>query len=431
VKKTSAKDSARKRPLDKSSSDSLELYRQKRNPALTNEPFSAERPHRSGETLVGRFVVHLHDATRTHYDLRLQFGGTLKSFAVPKGPSLNPEDKRLAVQTEDHPLEYLDFEEVIPAGNYGAGAMVAWDMGRVRYLEGSAEDGVARGKIDFELHGFKLFGRFGLVHTGKRPQASSPREWLLIKKPDAFASRERDVLTEQPESVLSGLDIRELAQKSEVAARLQTEAATAGARIGAADLADLTPMASVTADVELDDPGRLYELKLDGVRIIADKHADAVALRYRNGRAASTTYPEIARAVRALAPERLVLDGEVVAFDEQGKPSFQRLARRIHAARPFDVLHVQSDVPVLYMVFDLLALGDRDLRDLPLATRKALLEKLIRGRGYLRVLDAIAGQGRVLLDFCTERGLEGIVAKRADSVYQAGTPRGGDWVKIK
>ncbi len=431
MKKTSAKDGRPPGSFDKSTEDDLELYRRKRNPALTNEPFSAERPRRSGETFAGRFVVHLHDATRTHYDLRLQFGGTLKSFAVPKGPSLNPDDKRLAVQTEDHPLEYLDFEAVIPAGNYGAGAMIAWDIGRVRYLEGSAEAGVLRGKIDFELHGFKLFGRYGLIYTGKRAQASSSREWLLVKKPDAFAARDRDLVAEQRESVLSGLTIEELDGKAALADALHAAAVAAGAPPGGSDLRALAPMLCASGEVALDDPERLYELKLDGVRMIADKQGDAVALRYKNGRAASATYPEIARAVQTLAPERVVLDGEVVALDEHGKPSFQRLGRRIHAARPFDVLHVQAEVPVLYMVFDVLALGDRDLRSLPLRARKALLERLIKGRGYLRVLDAIAGRGDALLEFCKTQGLEGIVAKSAASTYHAGPSRSAEWMKLK
>ena len=141
---------------------SLDEYRNKRDPKRSNEPFSAERTG-SEAKLHGAFVVHLHDATRRHYDLRIEVGGALMSFAVPKGPSLNPTDKRLAVNTEDHPLDYLDFEDVIPEGNYGAGAMITWDLGRIRYLEGSAEDGIARGKIDFTLAGYKLKGRFGLI----------------------------------------------------------------------------------------------------------------------------------------------------------------------------------------------------------------------------------------------------------------------------
>src|SRR5262245_33728432 len=173
----------------------LERYRDKRDPARTNEPFAEPRAA-PGATRVGRFVVHLHDATREHYDVRLEVGGTLKSFAVPRGPSLNPDDKRLAVNTEDHPIEYLEFEAVIPDGNYGAGPMIVWDQGRVRYLEGTAEEGIERGKIDFELAGFKLRGRFALVHTGARRGAAERNQWLLIKKTDAHSSSERDILAE-------------------------------------------------------------------------------------------------------------------------------------------------------------------------------------------------------------------------------------------
>src|SRR5512134_2932010 len=164
----------------------LERYRGKRDPAKTNEPFGELRAA-PGATRVGRFVVHLHDATRTHYDMRLQIGGTLKSFAVPKGPSLDPAQKHLAMLTEDHPLEYVEFEAVIPEGNYGAGPMIVWDVGRIRYLDGTAEEGMARGKLDFELYGFKLHGRFALIETGSRKDKGGKldgKQWLLVKKPD-------------------------------------------------------------------------------------------------------------------------------------------------------------------------------------------------------------------------------------------------------
>src|ERR1700712_1500924 len=177
--------------------DALTRYREKRDPLSTNEPFGEEHKQSSRETRTGRFVVHLHDATRPHYDVRLQIGGTLKSFAVPRGPSLEAGDKKLAVLTEDHPLEYLEFEEVIPAGNYGAGAMIVWDVGRVRYLETTAERGLEIGKLDFELDGFKLHGRFALVATGRRKASGSAdkkaNEWLLIKKQDAFSDPGSDV----------------------------------------------------------------------------------------------------------------------------------------------------------------------------------------------------------------------------------------------
>ena len=169
--------------------DPLRKYREKRDPGRTNEPFASVPA--AGGTRVGSFVVHLHDASREHYDLRIQAGNTLLSFAVPKGPSLNPVDKRLAVQTENHPLEYLDFEDVIPDGNYGAGPMIVWDTGTVRYLEDTVEDGLAKGKVDFWLDGYKLKGRFALVETGSRqkPKPKQP-QWLLLKKTDAYSGAE-------------------------------------------------------------------------------------------------------------------------------------------------------------------------------------------------------------------------------------------------
>ncbi|HEV8244775.1 MAG TPA: DNA polymerase ligase N-terminal domain-containing protein, partial [Polyangiaceae bacterium] len=353
----------------------LANYRDKRDPTRTNEPFAPERKHSTGETRTGRFVVHLHDATRAHYDLRLEVGGTLKSFAVPRGPSLDPEKKHLAVHTEDHPVEYLDFEQVIPEGNYGAGPMIIWDQGRATYLETSAEEGLRIGKVDFVLSGFKLRGRFALIETERRKGAESKessKQWLLVKKKDEFSSAEHDPVAEQPYSVLSGLAVGELGKKAEVGARFETRATELGAPTGEVATERLVPMLTATEPATLNDPERVYELKLDGVRIVADKHGESAVLRYRNGGSAGASYPEIARAVAALAPERVVLDGEIVAFDERGRPSFQRILPRIQARRPRDVLRVMEEIPVSYLVFDILALGDRDLRSLPLTTRKEL-----------------------------------------------------------
>jgi bifunctional non-homologous end joining protein LigD len=352
---------------------------------------------------------------------------------VPKGPSLDPADKRLAMLTENHPLEYVEFEDVIPEGNYGAGSMIAWDVGRVRYLETTAEEGMQKGKLDFTLHGFKLRGRFALVETGHRQGKGSRedgKQWLLIKKQDAFATKS-DVLVEQPESVLGGLLVEELARREEIAAELVQQAAAAGAPVGPLSVDRFTPMLCTTEGGKLDDPTRLYELKLDGVRIVADKHGRSVALRYRNGRPATASYPEIVRAVAALAPERLVLDGEVVAFDAEGRPSFAAIAPRIHADKPLDVLRAQAEVPVTYLAFDLLALGDRDLTSLPLQQRKRLLASVVRGRGMVRALDHLDGSGEALFAFCREQRLEGVVAKRRDSVYRPGPARTDDWIKIK
>lgn len=410
--------------------DALARYRHKRDPIGTPEPFAAA-PEAARQTSVGRFVVHRHSASREHYDLRLEMAGTLKSFAVPKGPSLDPEEKRLAVNTEDHPIEYLEFEDVIPEGNYGAGPMIVWDRGRVRYLEGSAEQGVDRGKIDFELSGFKLAGRFALVHTGARRGAGEQNQWLLIKKADAHATPGEDVLQGDPRSVLSGLGVEELAELPELVRRIEAEAAELGAPVGEVDARALRPMLCALDGASLDDPSRLYELKLDGARIVAQKSGGSVVLRYRNGRICTQTFPEIARAVAKLPAERCVLDGEIVAFDEAGRPRFQRLAPRLMSVRPEEVLRVTAEIPVAYLVFDLIQLGTRSLVTLPLSARKHLLSKVVRGRGLVRALDHLQGHGRALYDFCRAEHLEGVVSKRADAPYRPGPRRTTDWVKIK
>lgn len=412
----------------------LDAYRSKRDPSRTTEPFTPERPFSSSGTFAGHYVVHQHAARRMHWDLRLQMGRVLRSFAVPKGPSLDPGDKRLAIHTEDHPLEYLDFEDVIPEGNYGAGAMIAWDLGRVSYLETTAEEGLARGKIDFVLSGFKLNGRFALVHTGRRRAdrgEGGGNEWLLFKKTDAHSSLASRIVEEQPRSVLSGLTVTELPRRAEIARELEARATALGAERTQLRAEELTPMTCALEGASLDDPDRLYELKLDGVRIVAEKNGDRVSLRYRTKRLATASYPEIARAVRALAPERVVLDGEIVTFDEQGKPNFQRLAPRLHAVRPRDVAAAQARVPVVYLVFDLLQIGERCLVNLPLVERKALLQSLLPGPGLLRALDHIEGRGSALFELCRAESLEGIVAKRARSPYRPGPQRSTDWVKIK
>lgn len=411
---------------------SLDAYRKKRDPAATNEPFAAERIASGRETHSGSFVVHLHDARRRHWDVRLQIGGSLHSFAVPRGPSLDPREKRLAVETEDHPIEYLEFEEIIPEGNYGAGAMICWDLGRVRFLE-PAEEGLQKGKLDFVLHGYKLGGRYALVKTGDRAgrRSEEKNHWLLFKKTDAYSSETRDILEEAPESVLSGLTVEQLASRKEIAAALQEDAAGLGAPVGDVPTRKIVPMLCSTETARLDDPKRLYELKLDGVRLLSDKRGTDVALVYRSQRLMTASYPEVARAVRALALDRVVLDGEVVAFDDQGRPSFQRLGRRMHLTRPLDVAHAASEVPVVYVVFDVLQVGDRDVRKLPLSARKELLAKIAPKRGVIRLLDHLEGSGEPLSELCNVMGLEGLVAKSLASPYRSGPERTSDWVKIK
>ncbi|MET0287198.1 MAG: DNA ligase D [Polyangiales bacterium] len=412
----------------------LGKYRQKRDPGRTNEPFAAE-PAVSGRgpTRSGAFVVHEHHASRRHFDLRLEVGGVLLSFSVPRGPTLDPDERRLAVQTEDHPLEYLDFEGVIPDKNYGAGAMIVWDTGHVRYPEHDAEDGLASGDLKFELAGYKLRGRFGLVRTKPKPgEKRAQPQWLLMKKRDAFVVPDSEIVEDMPTSVLSGLRASELANASEHARALRDEARELGAIEQDVRASQLTPMAAAAREpVKLNSAKHVYELKLDGVRILAEKRGDEVALYYRKGRSATASYPELVRALRALPSAHVLLDGEVVAYDAHGKPDFQRLAQRFSATRPVDVKRAMQQVAVSYVGFDLLALDGLSLLKLPLLARKELLTRLVPARGPVRVLDHIAGEGEALFNFCRDNGLEGVIEKRADSPYQPGPRASGEWSKIK
>jgi bifunctional non-homologous end joining protein LigD len=421
------------------SSQKLSLYTAKRNPTTTNEPFGPE-PAYSGESTSGAFVVHLHDARRRHYDLRLEVGGVLKSFAVPRGPSLSPLDRRLAVETEDHPMDYLMFEAVIPAGNYGAGPMIVWDSGTVRYLGGSAELGLLQGKLDFELTGHKLRGRFALARTRKTSGSAESavhdegergaREWLLLKKGDAHA-RDTAITEEAPRSVLSGLTVDELRDRPAQINQLERRAEETGAPRAEVDASQLSPMLCASAEQAVDRPDFLYELKLDGFRIVAEKRDSKAELYYRGRGPASAAFPEVVRAIQALPARRLVLDGELICLDERGRPSFERLLGRTGLGPRSRATSARGPSAVRYVVFDLLALGPFDLRRLPLMKRKDLLAQLVRGQGTLRALEHVMGSSRALLEFCAREELEGIVAKRANSAYVAGPRRSGDWIKVK
>jgi len=417
--------------LSKPGDKGLSRYRKKRDPTKTTEPFEAE-PARSGvgATKRGRFVVHCHDASRLHYDLRLQVGGVLESFAVPKGPSLRLEDKRLAIHTEAHPLRYLDFEGVIPEGNYGAGAMIVWDRGRVSYPKDTAEDGLRNGALSLVLDGFKLKGRFSLVRPSKQ-EGSGQDQWLLIKRDDAFASDE-DIVEAKPRSVLSGMTVGELGNSEGLYDDARREAARLGAREESVLAGKLTPMLCSLDDAPVDRSGWIYELKLDGVRILAEKRDSEARLFYRTHRPATASFPEVVEALKSLLAEEVILDGEIITFGDDGLPSFQKLGSRIHARKPGDIRFLRDAVPVVFVAFDILQLGSYDLRPLPLLARKALLQRVLRGgAGVIRALDYFEDDGTALRQFCDDQGLEGLVAKRSDSSYHVGPRRTGDWIKVK
>jgi bifunctional non-homologous end joining protein LigD len=412
--------------------DELSTYRSKRDPRITNEPFGVGVPTPGG-TWSGDFVVHLHAATRRHYDLRLQVGSVLKSFAVPRGPALDPEEKRLAVQTEDHPFAYLDFEDVIPEGQYGAGPMIVWDIGRVRYLENSAESGVPKGKLDFELYGRKLRGRFALVETTQRvvPRPKQ-RQWLLLKKQDRHCHKGADAWVQaHPWSVLSGLEVEQLKDRKALEHDLIERARQLGAPEGTSEFLNFVPMLASAGGAGLQLPERLYEFKLDGVRILGERKGGQVRLKYRKPNAVTLSYPDIQRALATLFASDFLIDGEIVTFDAEGKPNFPLLAPRIAATKLHDVRRAVAEVPVTYIVFDLLRLGPYDLTGLPLIERKRLLESLVPGKGLVRYSEHLLGNGQPLFELAERTGLEGVVSKLARGRYIPGPGRSQEWVKHK
>jgi bifunctional non-homologous end joining protein LigD len=397
----------------------LHEYRRKRNPERTPEPFGGSRG--PGGRL---FVIQKHAARRLHYDLRLEIDGTLKSWAVPKGPSLRTKEKRLAVHVEDHPVEYADFEGVIPPGNYGAGEVIVWDRGWYRPLKGDdLAAQVERGRLDVELFGVKLRGGWTLTRlSGKE------RDWLLLKKADEFAGAEEP--TERwPESILSGLTVEELREGPRRVAELRARLERLGAPAADVRPTGETVMLAGTREDAFASADWLFEIKYDGVRVLAWRADDAVELYGRKGQSFTARYPEIVRALRALPLRRFVLDGEVVALDEAARPSFQRLQQRMHLTHPIEIERARAGTPVTGVFFDALALDGRDVRELPLGERKACLALVVPARGVVRYSDHVIERGEAFFRACSEARLEGIIAKRIASRYVAGRSR--DWLKIK
>ncbi len=403
----------------------LETYRAKRSADRTNEPFGADAPAPDA-TDVGvprHFVIQKHAARRLHYDVRLQIGGVLRSWAVPRGPSLDPSVKRLAVMTEDHPLDYIHFEGVIPEGNYGAGAMIVWDRGVWVPLEPVAQ-GMRKGKLLFELRGHKLRGVWTLVRT--QAKDGNDRQWLLIKKPDDAASSEGSNFEES--SILSGLTVEELRGGEDRAKKIR------GRIIGAAprrtvDVREVSPMLAEPWDEAFDDERFVFELKYDGYRVLCGKDDEGVHLRYRSGRDATAAFPEVRRTLAALPFSRFVLDAEVVVLDDDARPNFSRLQRRALLQRNLDIERGMREHPVTLYVFDLLGFDDYDVRELPLLERKALLQEILPRSGSVRYAEHIPALGTRLMVEVRKLGIEGLVGKRADSSYRGG--RSDHWRKIR
>jgi len=392
---------------------SLESYRRKRDFGRTAEPSGTTGP---GDD--GLFVVHAHAARRMHWDLRLGIEGVLKSWAVPRGPSVDPQVKRLAVEVEDHPFDYHTFEGVIPAGSYGAGAVIVWDRGRFAVAgAGAAAAQLAAGRLHLVLAGEKLRGGWMLVRTRRRGTGGRP-EWLLMKKDDDFA-RGPEPVEWRPESVDSGLTL----------AQIRGDVPDLGDRPRIDDEARWEPMhPSLATDVPA-EAGWIYEIKWDGVRVLAARHGARVTLRSRRGRDVTVQYPEVVEALRAVTGDDFVLDGEIVALGADGRASFERLQSRMQLSSARQAAGLAAREPLTCYVFDALAMDGRDLRDLALAARKALVAARLPAPGVLRYCDHVDRDGDRFYAAACAAGLEGIVAKRLASRYAAGRSR--DWRKVK
>ncbi len=416
----------------------LSKYREKRDFARTPEP-PPKRAKAAGGPLT--FVVQKHAARQLHYDFRLEVDGVLKSWAVPKGPSLDPNDKRLATMVEDHPLDYGSFEGLIPKGEYGAGQVIVWDNGTYSPDEGglsfdnraAAEQrmrlGLKEGKLAFTLRGRKLKGSWTLV----KMQHADENAWLLIKHKDGQATAERDVVDED-RSVICDLTIEDLKD-----GRLPDRARAERAVLSPADLpgarraalpSSIAPMLATLADRPFSDPDWIFEPKLDGVRAIALIRDGEVKLISRRGLDATKQYPSLAAELAGQPAHALALDGEIVALDGKGRPSFELLQQRLNLTREADIRRAEIEVPIYYYVFDLLHVDGYDLRAVPLDQRKELLARVLAPSERVLLLEHFDESGELAYRAAVDHGLEGVVAKRRDSRYEAGQ-RSRAWLKIK
>lgn len=405
---------------------SLRHYRSKRDFEKTPEP-AAENGSLQDELI---FVVHKHAARALHYDLRLELGGVLKSWAVPKGPSRDPSVRRLAVMVEDHPFEYRQFEGSIPQGNYGAGTVIIWDRGFYHHpstrdrKESSRllQEGLRKGDMKFVLEGEKLHGEFALVKTRQ-----GDNSWLLLKKKDRFADRE-DVLREN-RSVVSGRTLEEIAQadngkaSEEGISRIRLREAIESSELRDAPIKQMphaiSPMLAIAAKGPFDHPDWIFEVKWDGYRAIAEIRDGDISLYSRNLVPLNKKFGPIAEALKTFRDDA-VMDGEIVVLDDQGRPDFGMLQDYRRSGRGH----------LVYYVFDLLYFHGHDLTDLPLLRRKRLLKQVLPAVPELRFSDHVPKEGILFFDAAREKGLEGIMAKDSGSIYRINT-RSRQWMKIK
>ena len=492
---------------------SLDEYKRKRRFEQTPEP-----PAKIGKQSRHRFVVQRHNASRLHYDFRLEMEGVLKSWAVPKGPSLDPADKRLAMQVEDHPVSYFDFEGTIPEGNYGGGTVMVWDAGTWEplspvpvngvYVPGTEKEAaamLAKGDLKFRLKGKRLKGDFALVHIKARRPGSKGNEWLLIKKKDNYVVAGFDI-DAYDTSILTGRTMVQIAGDAGSAEWTSSRPATGG-KVKAAWLADaiaradsrrkavattragdtekktqvsrtaksgtlagkskkkvskqiaqkavggklaegapsameyiagaekkpmptiIHPMLASSAAKAFDDPDWLFEIKWDGYRAVSFIENSSLRLVSRSQNDLTAQFSELSIVPQFVKAQRAILDGEIVALDGEGRPSFSLMQQRTGFKSGKRRLQRHEGVPVIYYAFDLLYLDGFDLRRVGLEQRKQLLQDTIKDGHIIRFSDHYAEKGLDLFEAAKQRGLEGILAKKRSSAYEEKRTR--DWLKIK
>lgn len=402
----------------------LSEYSAKRSFAATPEPAPAIAEARSGPLL---FVIQQHSARRLHYDFRLECDGVLKSWAVPKGPSLDPAEKRLAVPTEDHPFDYASFEGVIPPGQYGAGEVIVWDCGvyspdeegpwvdRER-AEAQVRKGLEKGKLSILLRGEKVKGSFALVRT------SRGKDWLLIKHKDRFVSK--DDVTARNRSVLSGIAVDEM--KAMPVQRVAAASLVPAGRREAMPR-ELEPMLAQLAEAPFNKPDWMWEPKLDGYRVLAFLDEN-VRLRSRRGLELAQQFPGLAAELARQGP-RMILDGEIVAFDAHGKPSFNALQNRFQLKTEREIAAAEKSTPVVFYAFDLLHFAGVDLRKAPYADRRRYLAQCLLPSPLVQLVH-VSENGMELYAAALASGFEGVVGKRKQSRYEPGR-RSASWLKVK
>lgn len=411
--------------------EQLAEYRQKRDFTATKEPAGGKAKRGPGRL---RFVIQKHAASHLHFDLRLELDGVMRSWAVPKGPSLDPAVKRLAMEVEDHPIEYNSFEGTIPQGEYGGGTVMLWDRGT--YTADTAEGGddatavrkgLDRGDLKISFQGERLAGSFAIVRMKFARGSSAKPQWLLIKHRDSHATAEGDIVAENVTSVTTGKTMDQIASG--------TTRAPSRAKADAVKLpSSLEPMyASVGAAVP--GIGWTFEPKYDGIRVLAFATASAVRLVTRNGKDKSLQFPEIVEALRKISAATrrdIVLDGEIVALINGTPARFQELQGRMHVKEPAMIERHTATSPAAFIAFDMVMDGGNVLLHDPWAERRSLLVKRLgkRVNSVIRLTESAEGDGRAMLELARRQGWEGIIAKRIDSVYESGV-RSRAWLKLK